>query len=144
MEVTCTGPFHFDFLKYVAGFDENVEVWQINPEGPSDQLSCDQLDLCFARKEETNATPGRVALDAASRQKADARWLEPDRIIAQGYPVVIVSPSRGAQVRGNRVQLMLRQRTVAIDGGQDVAISYGPNVLRAANSVPASGRRGGD
>ena len=26
---------------------------------------------------------------------------------------------------------MLRQRTVAIDGGQDVAISYGPNVLRA-------------
>ena len=59
VEVTCTGPFHFDFLKYVAGFDENVEVWQIKPEGPSDQLSCDQLDLCFARKKKQTHRPGK-------------------------------------------------------------------------------------
>ncbi len=26
VEVTCTGPFYFDFIKYVASFDENVEV----------------------------------------------------------------------------------------------------------------------
>lgn len=131
VEVTCTGPFHFDFIRYVAGFDENVEVWQVNPEGPADQLSCDRLDLCFARKQELGLPPQRTQQDTASRQRADVRWLEPDRIIAEGHPVVIVSPSRGAEVRGGRVQLMLRQRKVAIEGGDDVAIAYGPNVLRA-------------
>jgi hypothetical protein len=131
VEVTCTGPFHFDFIRYVASFDENVEVWQVNPEGPADQLSCDQLDLCFARKQDSKAPSDLTTLDTAGRQRADLRWLEPDRIIAQGYPVVIVSPSRGAEVRGGRVQLMLRQRKVAIEGGQDVAIAFGPNVLRA-------------
>ena len=43
----------------------------------------------------------------------------------------ITSPSRGAEVRGRRVQLMLRQRKVAIEGGDDVSIAYGPNVLKA-------------
>ena len=131
VEVTCSGPFHFDFIKYVASFDENVEVWQVNPQGPSDQLSCNQLDLYFARKLESDVPPERTELDTASRQRADVRWLEPDRIVAAGYPVVIVSPSRQAEVRGNRVQLSLRQRKVAVDGGDDVAITYGPNVLRA-------------
>jgi hypothetical protein len=131
IEVTCTGPFHFDFIKYVASFDENVEAWQVNPQGPSDQLSCSQLDLYFARKQDSDAPPVRSTLDTASRQRADVRWLEPDRIVAMGYPVVIVSPSRQAQVRGNRVQLLLRQRKVAVDGGEDVAVAYGPNVLRA-------------
>jgi hypothetical protein len=131
VEVTCSGPFHFDFIKYVAGFDENVEVWQVNPEGPADQLHCDRLDLCFARKQDAGAPPPRAQLEASSRQRADVRWLEPDRIIAEGYPVVITSPARGAEVRGRRVQLMLRQRKVAIEGGDDVSVSYGPNVLRA-------------
>ena len=94
VEVTCDGTFHFDFLKYVAGFDRNVQVWQINPEGPSDQLSCDKLDICFAPKEHAKTPSAQTELDAASRQRADARWLEPDRIIAQGYPVIVDSPSR--------------------------------------------------
>jgi hypothetical protein len=131
VEVTCTGPFHFDFIKYIASFDENVEAWQVNPQGPSDQLSCSQLDLYFARKQDSDAPPERATLDTASRQRADVRWLEPDRVVAAGYPVVIVSPSRQAEVRGNRVQLLLRQRKFAVDGGQDVAVAYGPNVLRA-------------
>ena len=62
VEVTCTGPFHFDFIKYVAGFDENVEVWQVNPEGPADQLSCDRLDLCFARKQDADAAAGAAPI----------------------------------------------------------------------------------
>lgn len=131
VEVTCTGPFHFDFIRYVAAFDENVEVWQVNPAGPADQMSCNHLDLCFARKQDDNAPPQQADLEAANRQRADIRWLEPDRIIAEGNPVVITSPSRAAEVRGRRVQLLLRQRKLAVDGGNDVAIKYGPNELRA-------------
>src|SRR3989304_1758689 len=39
VEVTCTGPFHFDFIKYVASLDEKVAGWQARAEGPADQLS---------------------------------------------------------------------------------------------------------
>ncbi len=131
LEVTCTGPFHFDFIKYVASFDENVEVWQVNPVGPADQLSCDQLDIILARKQDSSEQPKLATLDTASRQRADVGSLEPDRIVAVGYPVVMVSPSRGAEVRGGRVQLLVRQRRLEIDGGQDVAIVYGGNVIRA-------------
>jgi hypothetical protein len=131
VEVTCAGPFHFDFIKYVAGFDDHVQVWQVNPEGPADQLSCDRLDLCFARKPDASEPPARATDDAAIRQRADVRWLEPDRIIAEGYPVVITSPSRDAEVRGRRVQVMLRQRKLSVEGGDDVAIAYGQNVVRA-------------
>ena len=34
VEVTCSGPFHFDFVRYVASFDRDVELWQIHPNGP--------------------------------------------------------------------------------------------------------------
>jgi hypothetical protein len=133
VEVTCKGPFHFDFIKYIAGFDKDVEVWQVNPDGPADQLSCDKLDLCFARKQDALAPPPSADLEGSNRQRADVRWLEPDRVIAEGYPVRITSPSRQAEVRGRRVQLLLRQRKVAIEGGDDVSIAYGPNVLKAPN-----------
>ena len=131
VELRCSGPFHFDFIKYVAGFDDNVQAWQVNPAGPADQLSCERLDICFARKEDSNVPPPRADLEAASRQRADVRWLEPDRIITEGYPAVISSPSRGIEARGSRMQLLVRQRKVAIDGGDDVSITYGPNVLHA-------------
>ncbi len=131
VEVTCTGPFHFDFIKYVAGFDENVQVWQVNPEGPADQMSCDRLDLYFARKQDASAPLAGAEAETSSQQRADVRWLEPNRIIAEGYPVVITSPSRSAEIRGRRVQLMLRQRMATVEGGEDVSIAYGPNVLRA-------------
>jgi len=49
VDVTCSGPFHFDFQTYIASFDRDVEVVQLNPEGPSDQLSCQQLDIHSAR-----------------------------------------------------------------------------------------------
>lgn len=131
VEVTCTGPFYFDFIKYVASFDENVEVWQVNPDGPADQLRAQRLDLYFARKQNAAAPPPSVGSEAASRQKDDVRWLEPDRIVAEGFPVVISSPARDAEVRGRRVQLMLRQRQLAIEGPQDASIRYGANVLQA-------------
>jgi hypothetical protein len=70
-------------------------------------------------------------METASRQRADARWLEPARIVAEGHPVVITSAARNAEVRGRRVQLLLRERKVAIDGGDDVLLAYGPNVLSA-------------
>ena len=71
VEVTCSGPFHFDFVRYVASLDRDVELRQINPNGPSDQLTCNQLDIHFAPKPlvEGAGRPGH----RRSRQAATAR-----------------------------------------------------------------------
>jgi hypothetical protein len=129
VEVRSTGPFRFDFVKYVASFDENVEVWQAHPDGTSDRLSCQQLDVHFARRSDQAAA--RSPVDHSQSSAGKVRSLEPEKIVAQGNPVVVVSPSRQAEARGSRLQLMLRERRVSIDGGRDVQLVSGPNVLRA-------------
>ncbi len=131
VEVSCTGPFHFDFVRYVASFDRDVELRQIQPDGPSDQLTCQQLDLRFAAKELPAGAQQTVIVDPARRQQRDLGRLEPVAIVAQGHPVVMISPGRGAEARGDRIQIGLRDQRLLIDGGRDVMITYAQNVLRA-------------
>jgi hypothetical protein len=129
VDVTCSGPFHFDFQTYIASFERDVEVVQLNANGPSDQLSCQQLDIHFAPKAADGDAPPTA--DTTREQQKDLGKLVAQTAIAQGYPVVVVSPSRSAEARGGRVELQIPQRKVTISGGQDVSLTYGPNVLRA-------------
>ncbi|MCI0491482.1 MAG: hypothetical protein L0Z07_00930, partial [Planctomycetes bacterium] len=123
VEVTCSGPFHFDFTRYVASFDRDVELRQILPDGPSDQLTAQQLDIHFAPRQEPGSQPASPVVDPAQRQKQDLGRLEPSVVVAQGYPVVVISPSRGAEARGERIQLGLRDQQVILNGGRDVRLA---------------------
>jgi hypothetical protein len=130
VDVTCTGPFHFDFQSYIASFDRDVEVVQLNSNGPSDQMSCQQLDIHFGpRAAADDGSP--PAADTAHDEQKDLVRLTAESVIAQGYPVVVVSPSRPAEARANRIELQIPQRKVILSGGQDVSLTQGPNVLRA-------------
>jgi hypothetical protein len=57
--------------------------------------------------------------------------LAPAILVAQGHPVIVTSPARRAEARGERIQIGLREKRVVINGGTDVMLRYGPNVLRA-------------
>jgi hypothetical protein len=130
VEITCSGPFNFDFVRYVASLDRDVELRQLNPNGPSDQLSCMQLDLHFAPRElPGNGSP--IASDPAKRQQRELGRLEPVKLVAAGHPVVVSSPGRGAEARGDRIELLLREQYVRISGGRNSLLVAGPNVLRA-------------
>lgn len=131
VEVTCSGPFVFDAVRYVAGFDRDVELRQISANGPSDQLSAQQLDIHFVPRQEAGAAAEPVIADPVKRQLHDIGRLEPAAVVAQGHPVVVNSPTRQAEARGGRVQLGLRDRRVVISGGSDVKLTYGPNILCA-------------
>ncbi len=54
IEISCKGPFRFDFLTNVATFKEQVDVKRENAAGPSDQLNCQLLSMFF----EAVVTPG--------------------------------------------------------------------------------------
>ena len=131
VEVSCSGPFHFDFVRYIASVDRDVLVRQIHPNGPSDQLTCNQLDIHFAPKPLVEGQADPVIVDPGKRQQRELGRLEPVALVAEGLPVVVTSPSRGAEARGDRIQIGLRDRRVMISGEREVALVYGPNVLRA-------------
>jgi hypothetical protein len=146
IDVTCSGPFHFDFVRYIASFDRDVLVRQVNPTGPSDQLNARQLDIHFAPKEKVGKVQsletrveGQIAptLDTglatleAPRPDHDLGRLEPVKIVAQGGPVTVTSPAHEAEARGERIEIGLRDRRIALAGGRETVLVYGPNVLRA-------------
>lgn len=131
VDVSCTGPFTFDFVRYVASLDHDVELRQINLNGPSDQLMCSRLDIHFAPKEPPAGVAAPVAVDPSKRQQHDLGNLEAVAIVAEGHPVVLTSPSRNAQARGERIQIALRDQRVRISGGSDAFLMYGTNVLKA-------------
>ena len=131
VEVSCSGPFTFDFVRYVASLDRDVELRQINPNGPSDQLICTRLDIHFAPKPLPNGTAQPVVVDPGKRQQRDLGQLEPAAIVAEGHPVVMTSPRDNAQARGDRIQIALRDQRVRISGGNDAMLVFGTNVLQA-------------
>ena len=110
VEVSCSGPFHFDFVRYIASVDRDVLLRQIHPNGPSDQLTCNQLDIHFAPKPLVEGQADPVIVDPGKRQQRELGRLEPVAIVAEGLPVVVTSPSRGAEARGDRIQIGLRDR----------------------------------
>ena len=131
VDVSCSGPFTFDFVRYVASLDHDVELVQANPKGPSDQLTCSRLDIHFAPKVDPNAASQPIVVDAGKKQNQDLGHLEAVAIVAEGHPAVMNSPSRNAQARGDRIQIALREQRFRITGGSDAMLVEGANVLQA-------------
>lgn len=132
VDVTCNGPFTFDFVRYVASVDRDVLVRQLNPEGPADQLNCNQLDIHFAPKAPApDAKPEPVAVDPGKRQQRDLSHLEAAAIIALGHPAIATSPAKKVEARGERIHIALREGRLRIEGGNDTRLTSGANVLQA-------------
>ncbi len=93
VDVACSGPFTFDFVRYVASLDRDVKLVQANPNGPSDQLACSRLDIHFAPKVQPNALAQPVILNPGKRQQQELGRLEAVAVIAEGHPAVMTSPA---------------------------------------------------
>jgi hypothetical protein len=130
VEVTCTGPFTFDFVRHVASLDRDVELRQIKPNGPSNQVMCARLDIHFAPKLPPSGAPQPAAADPDESQRALGQ-LEPVAVVAEGHPVVVTSSEQHAQARGDRIQIALRDQRVRISGGSDAMLVFGSNAIQA-------------
>jgi lipopolysaccharide export system protein LptA len=117
-------------VRYVASLDRDVSLRQLNESGPSDQLFCNQLDIHFAPRELASDGTQTPVVDPDERQHRELGRLEPSTIVAEGHPVVVASPAKGAQARGDRIQIALREQRVRVSG-RNAMLVYGSNVLRA-------------
>lgn len=133
IEIACSGSFEFLFVgsddtrsDYVATFHDDVQVWQFNPAGQSDTMTCSKLAMEFMPAADESDLP----LDASRRQREEVGRLEPYVLDAIGEPVILLSPSREFEARGSHLRITLPERRIALDGG-NVRLTSGTNVMRA-------------
>jgi hypothetical protein len=155
LEVQCAGAFRFDMERYEATFERSVIVSRVNVNGPSDQLTCELLSLFFETVALTPAAgaasstassgtrstraPSVNATKAAADKKAGFPKLELARIVATGSPVIIRSPSRGAQARGQRLEYDVKRQSGSLGGpGTLEGLAPGGNAI-GSGSIAASG-----
>lgn len=137
VDMHCTGPFRFDFRKFVGSLEERVDVIRHHPNGTSDQLSCELLEFHLRK---TTQQPGEAAISngsaslTSSRSAADrttanpaarrtpkVRQLEPSRIVALGFPAMLRVPSMQAGARAGRFEYdFLNRRVILHDPHQTI------------------------
>ena len=131
LEITCRGPFRFDPVRQFATFAEHVDVLQLNPNGPVDQINCERLTIHFSRSRQgllELSAPNRAARHADRSREASLQVRE---IEAIGNPVIVRAPTRDAEARGERLAYDVQQEQIVLEGSGDVFLRQGKNEIRA-------------
>ena len=142
VEVTCQGPFRFDFRKCEARLEDHVDVVRMNREGPSDQLSCQTLKIHFQTVQPeasaadrphggTSDLPQRSAESAgapAQTGQVDAMPKLAIRAIeamgAIGTPAILRAPSVDAAARGQTMSYDFVTRRIKVEDEQKAWLKY--------------------
>ena len=120
VEIRCRGPFRFDFERNIAFLSEQVDIIRHNLAGPSDQLNCAQLELHF---ETVSRDPSRAVGSQATRNdQVASSSLQPKKIVAKGFPVIVRAPSSGASARAERMEYEFAPRRVWLKDRQQLVL----------------------
>jgi hypothetical protein len=131
VQITCSGAFRFDLLKFLVAFQQDVRVSQLNLQGQSDQLTCRELRLHLGDEQGDAADLSpEEDVELGRRQRAVLSKLRPYLLEAVGDPVRIDSPARGAMVRGVKLEFRIPDRTFNVEGSPAQMV-YGPNEIQA-------------
>jgi lipopolysaccharide export system protein LptA len=138
VEISCRGPFRFDFPRSLATFTDSVDLVRLNKNGPGDQLNCELLAIQFGPREQstTRRVPARMpaggaAATTASSTKPPGQFdLEPRRVEAVGNPVIIRAPSQGGHARCQRLEYELKTGRIVLEGSENVLLHQGTHQIR--------------
>lgn len=145
IEITCQGPFLFDFEEGLATFEEQVDVLRLHLDGPSDQLKCRLLEIHFGDDEADRAASKKSTAARSDRNGKPTFDTEVSKIVALGHPVVLQSPSLDAQARGERLEFDLLRQRFTLDGQRTVVLNHGQRRIEARSvryEMPSQGRLG--
>jgi hypothetical protein len=97
--VKCRGPFRFDFEQQLITLEDHVDLSRHNLNGKIDQLLCQLLEVHFAR----TTTDAESSTERPTGNSSFSR-LEPAKVIASGYPVIIRANSVGIETGAERIE----------------------------------------
>lgn len=120
LEITCQGPFKFDFEQRVATFEDQVDVLRVPTSGAVDQLSCQRLSVYFTKP----GVPTAPAAKTPASPAPDLRGLKIERIQAQGTPAVVRAPSYAATLRAELFEYNFLTKEVKIEDRQKLLLRY--------------------
>ncbi len=158
VDIRCKGKFRFDMVQYLATFEDQVDVLRTPHDGPSDQMTCEQLIVHFAPRDPAPkpaaaATSSKNASNASAtapaappNQSGDSNQkipnLEPRRIEARGNPVIVRAPSNGSYARGEHLDYDILSGQITLDGGDEVMMQQQVNEIHARSIVYQPGEAG--
>lgn len=125
VDITCSGPYRFDFERNVASFEDEVLVLHEMPTAPSDRLTGNRLEIHFAPKEQVEEEDAAEQLDEANAgdtENVPIAGLTVKRIVALGAPAVLLSPSRGGEARGEHLEYDFSTRQMYLEDPHKVML----------------------
>lgn len=120
VEITCRGPFQFDFVKSVASFQDHVNVVAIPQEGAADQLNCQLLEVYL--NSEGDSKTGKAQTSSASDDSTAG--MDVRRLLAVGHPVTMRVPSRKAEAIGQRLEYNFLTRRIKLTAPDQVSLKH--------------------
>ena len=123
IDIVCRGLFGYDVVQQLATFNDQVDLRVLNPQGPSDQVSCEWLAVQFARRRPSQ--PSGEGKDKEVDRLATSD-LQPSRVEAKGDPVVVHAPSRNIEARGTRLEYDLLANQITLEDPQGAFLRKGP------------------
>jgi len=130
LEVSCEGPFAFDFHTKTATLNDQVQVEQLDQH--RDRINCDQLTLQFADATQVNVSTDQSDLTLSEFQ-------------AKGSPARVISHSRSTTLSGNQLTYNVAEGKFHATSHHQVVVETPQFQLlsRELNySVPADGTMG--
>jgi len=127
VEITCRGPFQFDFVKSVASFQDHVNVVAIHQQGAADQLNCQLLEVYVNPQADQQA--GKDTTDSPADHAAGG--MDVRRLVAVGHPVTMRVPSRRAEAIGQRLDYDVLTRNIKLTAPKKVSLKHEGDEIEA-------------
>jgi hypothetical protein len=116
LDVTCDGPLKIDFIKQFASLADHVRIQRHIVNGPSDSLLCELMEIHFGGE-----GPDEKPADGPQGEET-LPDLQPQKIIAVGYPFVLRAASHGAEARGQRLEYDCLSRRIWMEDSEQVLL----------------------
>ena len=127
IEISCRGPFRFDFMKNVATFKDKVDVKR---ETVRAQRST-ELSVVVDVLRSYGAAGGPAAETANGEPDKTGSNLQPVRLEADGSPVIVHAHSNGMQARGQHIDYLIKTGAVTIRGEPEAIVEQGGREIHA-------------
>lgn len=127
VEVRSRGAFRFDFVEYVATFQDQVNVERLGANGKTEQLACELLSIYFKKPKKEDQppvveTPGPKRISALT---AGVPRFEPERVVAFGQPAQGRVESSEVSIRAGQIEYEVASGIINLRDGQEVVLQQG-------------------
>ncbi|MBL8830524.1 MAG: hypothetical protein JNM18_26355 [Planctomycetaceae bacterium] len=124
VEVESRGAFRFDFVEYLATFQDQVNVKRLGSDGASEQLACELLSIYFKKPKRDEQPPpdapaGRMAMFN------NAPRFEPERVVAFGQPAQVRVPANEVLIKAGQIEYEVASGIINLRDGQEVMLQQG-------------------